>query len=68
MDISSIAICRFLYVRDTDAESVLLTPEFDKKWGVLKDGHFQQSRELRESTERWIAQRLSIDNEVEHWV
>lgn len=68
MDISSIAICRFLYDRDTDAESVLLTPEFDKKWGVLKDGHFQQSRELRESTKRWIAQRLSMDGEGADWV
>lgn len=35
---------------------------------MVRDGHFQWSRELRETTKRWIAYRLSIDGEGADWV
>ena len=63
MNISSPAICCFLYDADTNAERIPLTPEFYYKWDVVKSSHFQRSKELTESTKRWIDQQLSIDGE-----
>ena len=56
MDISFPSIRHSLYSGPIDAERVPLTLEFDYRCDVVKSVHFQHSRELRQSTKRWIAQ------------
>ena len=63
MNISSLTIRRFLYGEATDAGRILLTLELDYRWNMVKNGHFQRDRDLRESTKKWIAQKISIDGE-----
>ena len=35
---------------------------------MVKNGHFQRDRYLRETTKRWIAQQISVDDEGADWV
>ena len=68
VDISLPTIRRFLYGADTDATRDLLTPEFDYRWKLIKEGHFQRNVGLRETTQRWIAHHISVDGEGAYWV
>ena len=68
MDISFPAIRCILYGRETNVARVPLTPVFDYWWDMVKGCHFQRSRDLKESTKRWISQRLFIDGEGADWV
>ena len=40
-----------------------LTAEFDYRWQIVKDGQFLREPSLRETTKRWIALHLSVDEE-----
>ena len=68
VDISLPAIHRFLYGADTDVTREPLTPEFDYRWKLIKEDHFQRDAGLRETTKKWIAQHISKDDEGADWV
>ena len=63
IDISLPAIPRFLYGEGVDATRTPLTSEFDNRWQIVKDGQFLREPSLRETTKRWIALHLSVDEE-----
>ena len=63
VDISLPAIHRFLYGEGVDATRTPLTTEFDYKWQLVKDGQFLRELSLGETTKRWMALHLSVDED-----
>ena len=68
VDISLLAIRRFLYGENVDANWTPLTAEFDYQWQIVKDGQFLREPSLRETTKRWMDVHLSVDGEGADWV
>ena len=68
VDISLPAIRRFLYGESADATWTPITAEFDYRWQKVKDGKFLHEPALRETTRRWMALHLSVDEEGADWV
>ena len=68
VDISFLAIRRYLYSENVDATRTPLTAEFDYRWKLVKYGQFLCEPELRETTKRWIDRYLSFDGEAADWV
>ena len=64
VDISLLAIRRYLYDEDVDTTRTPLTVEFDYRWQIVIEGRFLRETSMRETTKRWMAQHLSIDREV----
>lgn len=60
---SSTSICLFQYGLSTISARDPISPDFDYRWDLVRSGKFQRSRDKRESTKKWIAQQLFIDNE-----
>ncbi|TMW93418.1 hypothetical protein EJD97_011729, partial [Solanum chilense] len=68
VNISLPAIRRYLYGKDIDANRTPLTPEFDFRWKIVKDGQFLREPFLRVTTKIWMALHLSVDREGADWV
>ena len=68
VDISLPAIRRFLYDESADATRTPITAEFDYRWQIVMDGQFLREPALRETTKRWMALHLSVDEEGVNWV
>ncbi|TMX01568.1 hypothetical protein EJD97_024277 [Solanum chilense] len=68
VDISLLAIRRYLYGEDVDANRTPLTAEFDYRWQIVKDGQFLREPSMRETTKRWMALHLSVDGEGADWL
>ena len=62
------AIRRYLYGEYVDANPTPLTAEFDYRWQIVKNGQFVREPSLRETTKRWMALLLSVDEEGADWV
>ena len=67
-DISLPSIRRFLYGEGVDATRTPLTAEVDYRWQIVKDGQFLCEPSLRETTKRWMALHLSVDEAGAYWV
>ncbi|TMX00848.1 hypothetical protein EJD97_025831 [Solanum chilense] len=67
VDISLPAIRLYLYGEDVDTTRTPLTAEFDYRWKIVKEGQFWCEPSLRETTKRWMAHHLSIDEEAADW-
>ena len=63
VDISLPTIHRFLYGVDTNITRDPLNLEFDYCLKLIKEGHFQRDKVVRETTKRWIDQHISLDRE-----
>ena len=61
MYISSPAILRLINIEATNERMVPLTNEFDYRWNVVKSGHFQREKYLRETTKWLITRQISIN-------
>ena len=68
VDISLPAIRWFLYGESADATRTPHTTKFDYSWQIVKDGQFLREQALRETTKRWMALHLSVDEDGTDWV
>ena len=68
VNISLLAIQRYLYDEDSDADRTPVTAVFEYRWQIVKDGQFLREPSPGETTKRWMDLHFSIDGEGEYWV